>query len=47
MEILKGQLPNSRMYKKGRTKNVKFLVVHYTGNCGKVSEHRIDDLEKN
>lgn len=34
MEILKGQLPNSRMYKKGRIKSVKFLVVHYTGNRG-------------
>ena len=34
MHIFTGQLPASGNYKKGRSEDIRFIVIHYTANKG-------------
>lgn len=47
MNILKGQLPNSSNYKRGRSSSIKYIVIHYTANKGDTALNNIKYFANN
>lgn len=47
MNILTGQLPNLNNYKKGRNSNIKYIVIHYTGNKGDTALNNVKYFKNN
>lgn len=47
VNIIQGTLPNSNNYKRGRTKAIKYLVIHYTGNKGDTATNNVKYFTNN
>lgn len=41
MHIFTGQLPASGNYKKGRSSDIRFIVIHYTANKGDTAQNNV------
>lgn len=47
MNILKGTLPNSKNYKRGRSSSIKYIVIHYTANKGDTALNNVKYFANN